>query len=245
MSNLDLAHGPAIEPLQRTIKLLLISAAALAALVALAYVAWFLPSKLSNDPKDWASLGSYLGGTLGLVWSAFSLLAVLLTLHFNTRVQQRIQTKELQADRQKRELIFSLLKDEFTLRWEGIILQDLQKLSAENDKLQVAAWLIDIQMRDDDLFVCHTIANGFSEYYFLEDHALISNIIYANVLMRDLADHQKAVIKLWNVDPATIADDLPVRIRELVEKMKAVGQKIIARVGSSKSIQQQNHAATG
>jgi len=128
-------------------------------------------------------------------------LAVLLSAFIGYTAAQRTIKKqrehEATKDRKKKELVFSLLKDEITLRWQGDIAPYVHELFRQ-EPISGLQRFSRMTLRADDLFVMSGISRSFSDYYFLEKGELVSKLIHGHLLYADFIDFQASVRRFLN-----------------------------------------------
>jgi len=186
-----------------------------------AYFVFKLP--LSSKPENWSSFGSYLGGTLGPALSTISLAGVWLTLLFEAK-------KGEQKDKQKRILVFDLLRNEIEGRYRNIIAADIEKLITLPSDEASAQQFAKGEFNADDLFICSQIASCFSEYYFLEDPKLITLATQINNLMKDLKDFHKLTVRM--AGNGSFPPEFRNRLRELKKTLDTAADKIAQEVAT-------------
>ena len=138
-------------------------------------------ARVANKPDRswWAPVAVLASGTL-------SFLASFLILF----IQQRRATK---GDQGKKEMLFHLLHDEITMRWTGEISQNFREvfIDSAGDFEAAGERLVGAVFSREDTFVLQTVSRSFSDYSFLGDNELVSDIVHAFVLVGDLIDAQK------------------------------------------------------
>ena len=205
-------------------------------------------SELSNDDEHWARFGEFVGGTLNPALSFFAFLALVITLWVQIQgmrlsrigledARQEIsrQQKALHdSDAKKRRFVFALLKDEIELRWKSkmsIDLSEIVALSKENPLEAAKIFINDVGSSLDDLIVCKLVCTSFSDFYFIEDPHLMSEIIHGHVLMRDFIDFRVAVKRdLDNEKFDAIPNYFHSTLSHLVDSMNERYSSISARI---------------
>jgi hypothetical protein len=111
---------------------------------------------------------------------------------YTIRKQEEIRNIELVK---RRSLVFRLIQDEINLRWRGEIELYLRKLE-DLDSLTALQHLSRMELNGDDTYILKTVSQSFSEYHFLEDHNLVSEIVHGYLLICDFSDYRNIVEKL-------------------------------------------------
>lgn len=102
------------------------------------------------------------------------------------------EKRQRTVDSEKKELVFHLLRDEITLRWQAEIGRYLLSL-LDKPTLEGLFQFAMMELRLEDVFVFKTVSESFSEYFYLGDHILVSEIVHGYLLVGDLVDFRKQV----------------------------------------------------
>lgn len=112
---------------------------------------------------------------------------------------QRTIAKQIQrqhaVDREKRTLIFHLLHDEVTKRWKNGIRPFLISL-LDMAPIEGLGHLATTEIHREDLLILKLLSESFSDYYFIGDNKLISEIVGSHMLIGDLVDIRNHVAKV-------------------------------------------------
>lgn len=95
--------------------------------------------------------------------------------------------RQLAVDKEKRKLIFHLLYDEITKRWNNGIRPFLLSL-LDMTPIDGLGHLATTEIHREDLLILKLLSESFSDYYFIGDNRLISEIVGAHMLIGDLVD---------------------------------------------------------
>lgn len=138
---------------------------------------------IASAPNWWMHpsavlLSGVIGGVIGYVASQRTIL--------------RQEKRQREVDDQKKALVFSLLRDEITLRWKGEIYPYLLGIR-EKDPMGGLCEFATMELRGDDVFIFKRVSESFPDYSFLGDQGLVSRIIHGYLLVIDLADFKKTV----------------------------------------------------
>lgn len=101
--------------------------------------------------------------------------------------------KEDQAAR--RRLVLQLLRDEITHRWQKSIAPYLRSVE-KKEPLAALREIARMEFRVDDLFCIDLVSKSFPKYHYLDDERLLAEIIRGHLLVRDLVDFRRAIVRL-------------------------------------------------
>ncbi len=137
--------------------------------------------------------------------------------------RQERRWKQEQAARKR--LVFHLLHDEITLRWKGEIEPYLRGLT-QKAPLDALQGFSTMELRGDDVFTFKSVSESFSEYYFLGDNRLVSQIVHGYLLVCDLVDFHRLVIRLMQE-----RNQAYVTVRQALSDENAARERIDAEFG--------------
>lgn len=107
----------------------------------------------------------------------------------------RHQTAQrLRENKAKRSLVFQLLGDEIDLRWKGEIEPYLRGL-LEKSPVEALQLFAEMELKPDDVFTLKTVSASFSDYFFIGNDRLVSQIVHGYLLVCDLIDFRSVVAR--------------------------------------------------
>ncbi len=216
----------------RNLYALLISLAVLAALF-IATVLWsygHIFGSVTTEHARWAQFGAFVGGSLGPTLSLLALLGTLMALWSSVHELRRKQRDDEEEEAEKRVLVCKLLRDEITERWQKQIAPDLDVLKQMPPLKAANDFVHDKRIVSDDMIVFKLIGTSFSDYYFLKDPMLLSEIIHGHVLMRDLVDLQTLVKVCLVKDSNWVENSFHDRLGELLSAMNARYESVLSKI---------------
>lgn len=101
------------------------------------------------------------------------------------------------AQLDKRKLIHSLLYDEVTLRWQGHMKTQLDRLCGLSG-LPFVETLARASFHESDLRIVKVVGDGFADLSMIGDRKFVSTVVYCSVLMQDLTSapaHARQVLE--------------------------------------------------
>jgi len=105
---------------------------------------------------------------------------------------RRHEAQRARDSEAQKTLVFQLLRDEITLRWNGeirLFLRDLLK----HEPLKAVEVFHCTELKSDDLFTFKSVSTSFADYFFLDNPRLISEIVHGYLLVCDLVDLKSLV----------------------------------------------------
>jgi hypothetical protein len=135
-------------------------------------------------------------------------------------VRQRIQ---------QRKLLVSLLGDEITLRWNQDIAKNLCDLFKEF-KLEKVKELCETRFHEDDLWLFKQCATNITLTTAFDDHAVVSQVIYVHVLIKDFCDGHATLCKDYEASNPVVLKVTWEYLKEAYEKLDFQMLRIFSRI---------------